>query len=239
MRCYTEAAVNAPFREIPLRTRAIELLKQGHHADHVHWRFVNEGESPDEVRAVLTELVALQHQAAAMDPARLRHDATSMFLRGASIDDVVAHFVRVGVAEEHARPEAERIKASAAKLRTCPRCGTWSAAADMTMDLTVFMICRGCNLRDDIQRSEQRGIARDLEGVGGFGMGGLALATVATVMAANATAAAHGVGQTYRPFCQRCAAPTGIHVNALDPQTRSRVAPGAEWVCRQCGCAIA
>lgn len=232
-------AVHSPFRGVPLRTRAIELLKQGHHADQLHWQFVNEGESPEEVRAVLTELVALQHQAAAMDPARLRHEATNMFLRGATVDDVVAHFVRVGVAEEHARPEAERIKAAAAKLKSCPRCGTWSNAADMTMDLTGFMICRGCNLRDDIQRSEQRGVARELEGVGGFGIGGLAIATVATAMAANATAAANNVGQTHRPFCPRCAAPTGIHVSALDAMTRSRIPHDTEWVCRHCGTGIA
>ncbi|MBS2017067.1 MAG: hypothetical protein JST00_29545 [Deltaproteobacteria bacterium] len=228
-----------PFRDVPLRARAIELLKQGHHADQLHWHFVNAGEDPEEVRAVLTELVALQHEAAAMDPARLRHEATNMFLRGASVDDVVAHFVRVGVAEAHARPEAERIRAAAAKLKSCARCGTWSDAADMRMDLSGFMICRGCNLRDEIQRSEQRGFARELEGVGGFGIGGLAIATVATAMAANATATANNVGQTHRPFCPRCAGPTGIHVSALAPQWRARAPAGAEWVCRQCGTAIA
>lgn len=215
------------------------MMKQGHHADQLHWHFVNEGESPEEVRAVLTDLVALQHEAAASDPVRLRHEATTMFIRGASVDDVVAHFVKVGVAEEYARPEAERIQAAAAKLRLCKRCGGWSNGADMTMDLTGFLICRDCNLRDDIQRSEQRGIARDIESVGGFGLGGLAYATVATAIAANAHAAANNVGQTHVPFCSRCAAPSGIHVSALDVQTRDRVPPGIEWVCRQCGCEIA
>lgn len=238
MWCYTNA-VTSPFRGIPLRARAIELLKQGHHADQIHWQFVNEGESPEEVRAVLTDLVALQHEAAASDPARLRHEATAMFLRGASVDDVVAHFVRVGIAEEHARPEAERIKAAAAKLKSCPRCGGWSNGADMTMDLTGFSICRDCNLRDDIQRSEQRGIARDIENVGGFGLGGMALATVAAAIAASADAAANRVGQTHVPFCGRCAAPSGIHVSALDVPMRDRVPPGIEWVCRQCGSGIA
>lgn len=230
--------MTSPFRGVPLRARAIELLKQGHHADHLHWQFVNEGENPEEVRAVLTDLVALQHQAAAMDPARLRQEGTAMFMRGASVDHVVAHFVQVGVSEEHARPEAERIRAAAAKLKTCPRCGTWANASDMTMDLSGLSICRGCNLRDEIQRSEQRGIARDLEGVGGFGMGGMAIATVATVMAANATAAANNVGRTHRPFCPRCSAPTGVHVSAYDPATRARFPPRTEWVCHQCGASI-
>ena len=173
-----------------------------------------------------------------MDPTRLRHEAIGMFMRGAGIDDVVAHFVQVGVSEEHARPEAERLEVAAAKLETCPRCGGWSSAADMTMDLTGFLICRACNLKDEIRRSEQRGIARDLEAVGGFGMGGMAIATVATAMAANAMATANNVGQTHLPFCQRCAAPTGARVSAYDPATRARFPSRAEWVCRQCGSVI-
>jgi hypothetical protein len=66
---------SSPFRGLPLRTRAIDLMKEGHTADSLHWHFVNEGQDPNEVRSVLTELVSLQHQAAAMDPKRLREEA--------------------------------------------------------------------------------------------------------------------------------------------------------------------
>lgn len=227
--------MNSPFRGQPLRTRAIDLMKAGHSADQVHWMFVNEGQDPNEVRGVLTELVALQHQAAAMDPARLREEAKWMFYRGAAIEDVVAHFVRAGIAEEHARPEADRLRAIAAKLRPCQRCGTPTPPDAFFMDLSGFQVCRGCNLRDEIGRSEQRGIARDLEAVGSFGMVGIGVA-MATSFAAQSIdqQANHYHGGTASPFCGTCKVASGAHVTVLDPTTRARIDPTAEWVCRQC-----
>lgn len=214
---------------MPLKPRAVELLKQGQSADALHWQFVGEGYDPEEVRAVLTELVALQHQAAAMDPARLREEAKWMLFRGASIEDVVQHFVRVGIPEEHARPEAQRIEASVARLRPCQRCGTPTDPEQFYMDLSGFKICRGCNLRDEIGRSEQRGIARDLEAVGALGVGGMLVTSMISNSIANQ---AHGM--TANPFCAHCKQPSGFHVAAVDPQTRARLDPTAEWVCRLC-----
>src|SRR4249920_3184442 len=54
--------MTSPFRDLPLRPRAIALLKEGHTPEAVHVMLVSEGQSPDEVLAVLTELVALMHQ---------------------------------------------------------------------------------------------------------------------------------------------------------------------------------
>jgi hypothetical protein len=224
--------MTSPFRSTPLRPRAIELLKAGHTPEDVHWQFVNEGADPDEVRAILTELVALLHQAAAMDPKRLRTEATWMFLRGASIDDVVLHFVRVGVAEEHARPEATKILEAVRKMRPCQRCGTPNEPGNLVMDLSGFSICSTCNLRDEIGRSEQRGLARDLEMIGGVtGVGG---ALVVSVVSDAMHAQANQIGQTRQPFCARCARPSGIHVSNLVATARGRVDPTAQWVCHFC-----
>jgi len=229
--------LGSPFRNVPLRARAIDLLRTGHTADALHVQFVNEGEDPEEVRSVLTELVALQHQAAAMDPARLRADARWMFIQGRSIEDVVAHFIHVGVAEEHARPEVQKLFEHFRQLRPCQRCGTPAEPAELVMDLSGFSICAACNLRDEIGRSEQRGIARDLETVGAFGGGGgmLAMSLLADAM----STAAAGHGHTSRPFCARCRQPSGVHVSQVAAGYRGSVDPSAEWVCAQCGMKIA
>jgi hypothetical protein len=224
--------MNSPFRGVPLRTRAIELLKQGHTADAIHVMFVNEGQDPNEVRSVLTDLVALQHQAAAMDPKRLREEAKWMLFRGASVDDVVAHFVRVGVPEEHARPEAQRMSDFVQKFQPCQRCGTPTAPDQFFMDLSGFNICRGCNLRDEIGRSEQRGIAREIDAIGGGFAGSMASSMIAYTIAADAE---RYHGGTSRPFCAQCRQPTGIHVAWVDPRYRATVDPTATWICHQCG----
>ena len=231
------AGTASPFRGIPLRNRAIDLMREGHTADALHPRFVSEGEDPEEVRAVLTELVALQHQAAAMDPERLRGEARWMFLRGAPIEDVVAHFVRVGVPEEHARPEAARVLEAVRKMQPCQRCGTPTDRADLYMDLSGFSICKSCNLHDEIGRSEQRGLARDLEAIGGFGGlgGGLAVSMIADAVSAGA----NNHGHTSQPFCGRCRKPSGVHVSQLDANLRARIDPKAEWACLHCGQKIA
>src|SRR5581483_11637380 len=100
---------------------------------------------PREVQAVLAELVALQREAAAqaanaaraavVDPARLRADALAMFAAGEGAEAIVAHFVRNGVAEQHARPEALRLIALFRTFRPCQRCGTPTPPQSFVMDL--------------------------------------------------------------------------------------------------------
>jgi hypothetical protein len=225
--------MTSPFRELPLRPRAIALLKEGHTPEAVHGMLVSDGQSPEEVRSVLTELVALMHQAAAMAPDRLRGEAKWYFAQGAPMEEVVRHFVRVGVAEDAARTEAERLYAGFQKLRMCQRCGGLTDPTDIVLDLGGFSICPGCNLRDEIGRSEQRGIARDIEAVGLFGGGlGGALASIAGEAMTSGTV-------TTRPFCARCRQPSGVHVSAIAATARARLDPSATWVCGQCGHKIA
>jgi hypothetical protein len=227
--------MTSPFRDQPIRPRAIALIKEGHTPEAVHMMLVSDGADPEEVRTVLTELVALMHQAAAMDPTRLRGEARWLYVRGAPVEEVVRHFVRVGVAEADARAEAERLYAMFQKLRACQRCGELSNPSDFVMDLGGFSICRGCNLRDEINRSEQRGIARDIETVGllAGGFGGAFVASVA------GNAMVSSVPTTTRPFCPRCRQPSGIHVSTVYAHARAHVDPSASWVCSQCGQKIA
>jgi len=196
---------------------------------------VQEGADPEEVRSTLTELVALMHQAAAMDPTRLRGEAKWLWARGAPVEEVVRHFVRVGVEEAAARAEAERLYAAFQKLRPCQRCGEPVEPSELVLDLGGFAICRGCNLRDEIGRSEQRGIARDLETVG-FLAGGVGGALIAS---AAADAMTTGGPSTTRPFCNRCRQPWGIHVSTVNPAARANIDPSASWACAQCGQKIA
>jgi hypothetical protein len=164
-----------------------------------------------------------------MDPTRLRGEAKWMFLRGASIDDVVAHFVRVGVPEEHARPEATRILSAVQKLRPCQRCGMPTEPDTLVFDPGGFSICMTCNLRDEIGLSEQRGIARDLETMGALGGAPFAVALIATSLADGS-----GRSQTTQPFCAHCRVPSGVHVGGLQPHHRARLDPRWTWVCSQC-----
>lgn len=216
--------MTSPFRGQALRPRAIELMKAGYTADQLHIRFTQEGEDPDEIRAVLTELVALQQQAAAMDPTRLRNEAKSMFLRGATVEQVVWHFTNVGIAEADARPEVARIFAHVRQMKPCQRCGTPSEQSDLTFDLSGFEICNNCNLQDEIGRSEARAVVTDLETFGGAG----------GIVMAMAQAQANNIGHTAVPFCATCRTRSGVHINALDPYTRSRVDHTAEWLCNVC-----
>ena len=191
--------------------------------------FVAEGSDPEEVRAVLTELVELQRQAAAQDPTRLRGEAMWMFSQGASVEHVVAHFVSVGLADAVARPEAERLFAAFQRMRPCQRCGRPTEPRELVFDATGFSICNGCNLRDEIARSEQRGVARDLALVGVVGgVGGALIASMAADMTGNYA------GGTSQPFCARCRRPTGVPVGVLGPDVRARLDPRASWVCSAC-----
>jgi hypothetical protein len=210
----------------PLRERAIMLMKDGRSIDELRVVFVAEGASQAEVDAVLAELASLQRKAVALDPARLRAEAQWMFTQNATVEHVVARFVQLGVAEEHARPEAERIFAALSSMRPCQRCGTPTPPSTFVFDTNGFSICNGCNLRDEITRSEQRGFARDLET---FAMlGGVGLAVV------SAAAANPPLPATTNPFCAHCRTPTGVHIASLPPDWRARLDPRWPWVCSHC-----
>ncbi|HEY2369105.1 MAG TPA: hypothetical protein VGH87_22065 [Polyangiaceae bacterium] len=205
-------------------------MKDGRSADELRVLFVAEGNDPHEVRAVLAELAALQRQAAytaAIDPNRLRADAQWIFSQGGGIDAIVAHFVQNGIAEIHARPEAERLVAIFQTLRPCQRCGTPSPPESFVMDVNGLSICRSCNLRDGINASQSRAIASDLEAIGGFGL-------ASTVAGAIATAVATPQPVGASPWCATCRAQTGVHVNVAPYEVRARLDPRWQWICRQC-----
>ena len=204
------------------------LMKDGRAPDELRVLFIAEGVSADEVHAVLAELAAQKRQAEAMDPMRLRAEAQWMLSQGASVDHVVAHFVAAGVAEAHARPEAERLSAEFRSMRPCQRCGTPTPPKNLVFDHGGFSICNGCNLRDEIQRSEHRGIARDLESIGILG-GAVGLAAAAAYDATAAPTAA-----TTHPFCPYCRTATGVHQSSLPPDWRARLDPRWVWVCATC-----
>jgi len=204
-----------------LRGRAITLMKDGRTVDELRVLFVAEGASPDDVRAVLAELAELKRRAQAREPERLRGEAMRMFSHGATVDDVVAHFVRVGVQPEHARPEAERLCATFRSMRHCQRCGSLVPTTSIVYDSGGFAICLTCNLRDEISQSEMRAAAREADGV----LGG---PTVSSAFA-NTTAA-----PTMHPYCPACEDTTGAHVSDLAPAARARVDPRWEYVCARC-----
>ncbi len=214
-----------------LRDRAITLMKDGRTADELRVLFVAEGADPHEVRAVLDELATLQRKAVAMDPERLRGEANWMFARGAQVEHVVAHFVQAGVAESFARVEAERLFAIFRTLRPCQRCGTPTPPNDLVFDLRGFQVCAACNLRDEIQRSEQRGLASELESLAVLGGVGAVTAATAVQSAVDANAGATG---TTNPFCPACRVPSGVHVSTLPPDYRARLDPRWPWVCSRC-----
>jgi hypothetical protein len=215
------------------RDDAIQLLKSGRAPDDVYAHLVAAGADQAEADALVGELIALKRQADAMDPARLREDAKWMLARGASEDDVVRHFVGAGIAEEHARPEAARIADAVRRMRPCQRCGTLVQPGRMLFDTAGRSICQDCHTRDEIVRSEVRGIASTMESIGLLGgVGGMLIAsTVANSVVNNTTAPPP---QAQRPFCPHCRVPSGMHISEVDPRMRAQLHAGWSWVCGSC-----
>jgi ribosomal protein S27AE len=212
------------------KAEAIALLKEGRPAGEVHAQLVARGVAPDAAGTLVNELLALKQQAdaataqaAARDPKRLRQEAKWMFVRGATLADVVAYFASLGVDEVYARPEAERLQAIARSMRPCPRCGGPTEPSEMTMDLGGNTICKSCSLRDDIRHSEARGVASTLESLG---MTPLLVDAVESLSMDAATA---------RPVCQACHLASGVHISAYDAEVRIRYSVATRWICGQCG----
>ena len=216
------------------RARAIDMLKEGHPPEAVHAHLVAQGAANDEVYALVSELVRLKSEATARDPARLREEAKWMLVRGGTVDDVVAAFGAAGVAEEHARPEAARLLALVRTMRPCARCQMPVTPAETIFDTMGRSICARCHTRDEIARSEQRGIISEMES---FGLGGplLGMAMGAIVQHTQAppeVAAAAPAG----PMCPSCRAPALVSTSTLPPH-HAAASSGKQWVCRSCGAA--
>jgi hypothetical protein len=212
------------------RAAAIDMLKNGRTPEAVHVRLLElGGGGNDEIYAFVSELVRLKNEAAARDPARLREEGKWILLRGGTVEHVIAAFAAVGVAEEHSRPEAEKLLALVRTMRPCERCRMPVLPKDVMFDTAGRSICPSCHTRDEIVRSEQRGIVSELESVGMVSpLLGFALSTMVEHSQASAPPPAPimtgGV-------CARCRVPA---VHPLPPH-HAAASSGATWLCHSCG----
>jgi len=214
------------------RTTAIDMMKNERPPEAVHARLVEMGASNDEVYAFVSDLVRLKNEAAARDPARLREEAKWILIRGGTVEDVVAAFGAVGVASEHARPEAERMLALVRTMRPCMRCRSPMMPTEVMFDTGGNSICPRCHTRDEIVRSEQRGIVSEMENLGMVSpLMGLAIASMVERSQAPPIAPPEFPAG---PPCPQCRAPTLVSTSTLPPH-HAAAASGARWVCRSCG----
>jgi hypothetical protein len=214
-----------------LRAIAIGMMKDGRPPEAVHARLCEMGGTNDEVYAFVSDLVRLKNEAAARDPARLREEAKWILLRGGTVEDVVTAFGAVGVAAEHARPEAERMLALVRTMSPCMRCRAPMMPNEVMFDTGGNRICPRCHTRDEIVRSEQRGIVSEMENLGMVSpLMGLAIATMVERSQAPAYAAPEVPAG---PVCPRCRAPALVATSTLPPH-HPAASSGAAWVCRSC-----
>lgn len=200
------------------------MMKAGHHPASVFAQLRARGVADLDARAYVDQLVALKQQAAAMDPTRLREEAKWMLWQGAPAEQVVERFKSLGIAEEHARPEVERILASLRTMRACDRCRMPMAPEETFLDTSGASVCRRCHARNEIHASERRVFEGALEMVTGSPLIGNALGNMYDTSRPDIA-----------PYCGRCRMATGIHVNALDPPRRASIPPGWTFVCNTCG----
>jgi hypothetical protein len=213
------------------RALAIGMMRDGHPPEAVHAHLVELGGANDEVYAFVSDLVRLKSEAAARDPARLREEAKWILLRGGTVEDVVAAFGAVGVAPEHARPEAERMLALVRTMRPCQRCRAPMLPNEVMFDIGGNSICARCHSRDEILRSEQRGIVSEMENIGLVSpLMGLAIATMVERSQAPAYAAPEVPAG---PVCPTCRAPALVSTSTLPPHHPASTS-GARWICRHC-----
>jgi hypothetical protein len=88
---------------------------------------------------------------APIDVAALRDEAKWMFVRGATVDDVVRMFGAAGVLEAHGRPEAERILGVVRAMCPCARCGAWLMKHEVYLDLMANSLCDVCFTKTQVR----------------------------------------------------------------------------------------
>jgi len=148
------------------RDDAISLLKTGTPPAAIYSRLMAAGMTDAQARSMLDELLALKHKADAMDPARLRNEAIWMLWNGAPAEQVVQHFVAAGVADEHARPEVDRIAVAITKMRPCDRCRRPMDPAAAFFDGYGRQVCKTCNSMDEIGNAQRRVVDGAMEMIG-------------------------------------------------------------------------
>ena len=208
-----------------LQEEAVAMMKTGVPPAAVFDRLVASGVELEEARGFVDQLVAFKRQADALDPTRLRNEAIWLFWQGAPKIAVVEHFVKTGVALEHAQPQADRIEIEVRAMRPCDRCRKPMQPAEAYFDASGRQICKACNSLVEIGNAERRVIEGALEMVG---------------VPAFAINAAGSIPYDYQdtpspPYCAACRTYSGIHVNALHPANRAQIRPGWTFVCSRCG----
>lgn len=196
------------------------MLKQGAHPGTIHQHLVARGMSDADARGVIDELLALKRQAEASDPERLREEAKWMLMQGRTVEQVVQRFAAAGIAEEHARPEAERLLALVRRMQPCERCQSPMLVSEAFFDPAGRRVCRTCHGRDEVGASERRALASDLEELG-----------VPAVML-SPMRGVHGPEASV-PVCPRCRVP-GVHPSAVHPEARRQIHPAWSFVCPRC-----
>lgn len=187
--------------DVRLTAEAVELLKQGVAPEAVHQRLVALGADPEEALAHVARLVALQREAQARDPSRLRLEVRAMLDRRVPLEDVVSYLGSLGIAEEHARPEVTRLLAVARRewaLPRCQRCGVRMESADSFFDIRGAQVCRRCHGADLRGAADGRAIESVLEQVG------VPMAAFSGVVEAGLQALPS------RPWCPSCNAYTWL-----------------------------
>jgi hypothetical protein len=211
-----------------LQEDAVAMMKTGVPPAAVFDRLVASGVETEEARGFVDQLVLFKRQAEALEPTRLRNEAIWMFWQGAPKTAVVEHFVRTGVAPEHAVPAVDKIELEVRAMRPCDRCRRPVHPKEAYFDLRGAQICKGCNSLVEIGNAERRVVEGALEMVG---------------VPAFAIHVAGSLPFAYQdtpspPYCNACRAYSGIHVDAVHPANRAHLHPGWTFVCRQCGAGL-
>jgi hypothetical protein len=156
--------------ELAFRARAVDMMKQGAPPDAVWHDLVGSGLDGAQATQLVDQLLALKRAADACDPQRLRAEVLEMFWRGAPSEAALHHLLSAGIAEEHARPEVDRLFAEhqrrLATMRPCDRCRKPMDPAQTYFDIVGNQVCRGCHANDQIADGARRVEEARLEAAG-------------------------------------------------------------------------
>lgn len=202
---------------------AVNMMKNGAPPYVVYQHLVGNGVHDHEARALIDRLVMQKQQAEALDPNRLRDEAKWMLAQGAPLEHVVQHFVRAGIVEAHARPEAERLAAIVRSSQPCDGCRMPVLPNESFFDRLGRQVCKRCNSLNEIGDAQRRSFDNTLEAVG---------IPAWAIQAANSQA--YQFEQELAPYCRHCNAYSGAHVNTLPPVHRASVPHGWTYVCGRC-----
>lgn len=199
------------------------MMKQGAHPHVVFGHLVTYGVDQHAARALVDQLVAFKMQADALEPNRLREEVKWMLVQGATEAQATAHLVHRGVAEEHARPEVQRLAREVAESAPCDGCRMPTPKTEVWFDRHGRQLCRRCHAVDELGTAKRRVVESTLENLG-----------VSPFAVQMASAASYSRDASAVPYCARCDAYSGTAVAGLRPAERARAPHGYTHVCGRC-----